>query len=127
LLPAAGCGDSGPELGRVTGTVTLDGKPLPKAKVEFQPGAGSPSYGETDENGHYELMYALRKPGAMVGRHVVQITTERMDRSDPTPANPDGELISYPEILLPRYHAESELEREVKSGSQTIDFPLKSK
>lgn len=125
LLPAAGCGDSGPELGEVTGTVKLDGKPVPKATVEFQPGpGGSPSHGTTDENGRYELLYALGKPGAMVGEHVVRITT-----ADEEAADFDGSAppIEIPEILPPRYHAETELKREVKSGSQEINFDLKSR
>ena len=47
----AGCGKS--DLGAVTGRVTMDGKPLPNAFVEFIPtgGQGSVSYGKTDDNG----------------------------------------------------------------------------
>ena len=124
LLLAAGCGDCGPELGRVTGTVTLDGKPLSNARIEFQPGpGGSPSADRTDENGYYELMYSVGRPGAMLGEHVVQITTEWEDAADPDGAAPP---IEYPEILHPNYHADTVLTATVKPGSQTIDWPLTS-
>ena len=37
-LTAAGCGgDKLPPLGKVTGTITLDGEPLPNARVTFIP------------------------------------------------------------------------------------------
>ena len=32
-----GCGDGGPPLGKVQGTVTMDGNPLPSALVTFMP------------------------------------------------------------------------------------------
>jgi len=122
---AAGCRDSGPELGEVTGVVTLDGKPLPNATVEFQPTAsgGSSSQGTTDESGRYELMYGVGRPGAMIGEHAVRITTYRME-----PADEQGEnMIEHPEILPPKYHEQSELKREVASGSQVINFELESR
>lgn len=123
LLPAAGCGPGGPELGTVSGTVTLDGKPLPNARLEFQPLAkGSPSYGTTDENGRYELVYGIDRPGAMVGKHEVRISTAREYREDD-----EGPLIVVEEFLPPKYNEQTELTREVKSGSQEINFPLKSR
>ena len=126
LLPAAGCSDSGPELGTVSGTVTLDGKPLPKATIEFQPGpGGSPSYGDTDEDGYYELLYGIGKPGAMVGKHEVRISTYRKEAADDEGLSP---AIEYPELLPPKYNEESELTCEVKSGSnEGVNFDLKSK
>jgi len=116
----AGCGGGGPELAPVEGTVTLDGTPLPAAHVVFQPqGPGSPSSGITDENGHYELLYALDREGAMVGRHTVRITTYAQGRADE-----NGEPTFTPERVPPRYNSQSELVREVESGSNTFDFPL---
>jgi hypothetical protein len=123
LLVLAGCGDGGPELGKVSGTVTLDGKPLPKARIVFEGGPdGSPSYATTDEDGHYELKFGVDKPGAMVGEHLVRITTARTEPADSL----GREMISHPELLPPRYNEESELTKEVVPGKQTIDFPLVS-
>lgn len=119
----AGCGSPGPKLGTVSGTVTLDGKPVPDAKVEFQPdGGGSPSYGTTDAGGRYELMYTHDKAGAMVGHHSVRITTGR------TITDPDGEALDIPETLPARYHRDTELSADVQAGSNSgTDFKLTSK
>ncbi|MFH1267628.1 MAG: carboxypeptidase regulatory-like domain-containing protein [Planctomycetota bacterium] len=118
---AAGCADGGPKLGQVSGTVTLDGQPLAPAKVEFQPqeAGGSPSYGTTDESGRYELTFSLDRPGAMIGKHLVRITTYRQ-LSSQDPGGP-GEL---PERVPPKYNANSELIREVESGHNSFDFQL---
>ena len=65
----AGCG-SGNNLATVRGKVTLNGRPLQGALVEFQPTApgGSPSSGITDAEGRYELMYTFDKRGRCAGR-----------------------------------------------------------
>ena len=54
-----GCGGGrGPQLGSVTGTITLNGEPLPGVSVTFIPeDQGSPSYGGTDLNGVYRLQF----------------------------------------------------------------------
>ena len=76
-----GCSDnSGGPLGPVSGTVTLDGKPLVGVEVVFSPMAtegnsnpGVYSFGTTDESGHYELKTRHGKTGAIVGKHSVTI------------------------------------------------------
>lgn len=116
----AGCGGGGPDLAPVEGTVTLDGAPLPNARVVFQPqGPGSPSSGITDEEGHYELLYAPGRKGAMIGRHTVRITTYAQGRADE-----NGEPTFTPEHVPPRYNSQTELSAEVQPGSNTFDFPL---
>ena len=116
IVALTGCGDA--NLGRVSGAVTLDGQPLPKATIEFQPQAGSPSYGITDERGRYELMYLPDKPGAELGRHVVRVTTYDWV------TNPDGSKTEIPERVPPSYNVDSTLAFEVERGSQTIDLEL---
>jgi len=119
LLWIAGCGGSGPELGRVTGTIKLGGQPLEGATVEFQPEtSGSPSYATTDAEGYYELAYLPGQPGALLGKHRVSISTFRQQ------SNPDGTTTTLPERLPAKYNAETELVREVQSGKNAIDFEL---
>src|SRR4051812_30730093 len=76
---AAGCsGEKVPRLGRVTGTVTLDGTPVPDASVIFggaKPGE-SPSLGKTDASGTYELYYSRGHKGATIGEHPVYISSD---------------------------------------------------
>ena len=119
-LLTVGCRDSGPQLGTVSGTITLEGEPLPNAKVLFQPGpGGSPSEGRTDSNGKYELQYGIDKPGALVGEHVVRITTYQLERE-----TADGPLILTKESVPAKYNEQSELTREVKPGHNELNFEL---
>jgi len=127
-LFVTGCGDSAGKLAPVEGTVTLDGEPLAGAKVEFDPDSGtvaygktegSTSYGKTDANGHYELKYTHNKDGALVGKHVVRISTRDMT------IDADGNEVLVPERLPPQYNLNSKLTGEVKPGSNTINFDLK--
>jgi len=114
-----GCSDSGPELGTVAGTVLLDGQPVADAEVVFEPEEGSPSYGMTDAQGRYRLMYTPETAGAVVGQHTVRITTGRT-------AGGPGEEVQIPERIPASYNSQSEVQREVKPGSNTIDFDIQS-
>ena len=114
-LPGCGRGDA-PQLGQVTGVVTLDGQPLPEAQVEFLPASGRPSSAETGQDGRYRLRYSADFDGALVGPHTVKIHTAV-----------DGRVDRQKELVPPRYHAQSELSAEVKSGSNTFNFDLQSK
>lgn len=70
----AGCG-RGPELAEVEGTVTLNGKPLDKVRVEFHPaGEGPRATAVTDANGRYVLTSDDRgRAGATVGPNKVAL------------------------------------------------------
>lgn len=115
-LGLAGCSDD--NFGLVTGVVQLDGEPLEGATVEFQPKQGSPSYGETDEEGRYELMFSPDKKGAVVGEHVVRISTYRIVMTG-------DEKKELPEEVPAKYNTESMETRQVEPGSQVINFDLK--
>ena len=120
-LLTSGC-RPGPKLSPVTGTVTLDGQPLADAQVEFQPTQGAaPSYGTTDAAGQYELRYTKDKLGAVVGSHVVRITTET------TAVDPEtGEEYQIPQRVPEKYNYRSELIRKVGPEPNTISFRLES-
>ena len=123
----AGCGSSGPPLGDVRGKVTLDGKPVPRATLEFVtegPG-GSPSFGMTDKDGYYKLEFSQDKSGALLGKHIVTITTKKLSKDE---LPDDGRPIEEVALELPKkFGQKGNLSAEVKSGSNTIDFPLESK
>ncbi len=119
LLPAMalgiiGCGRSDlPELGRVQGTVTLDGKPLAGVIVMFQPDAGRPAVANTDSEGNYELMYTNDTKGATAGQNTVKVVWP--DGATPTATIPD------------EYGINSTIKKEVKAGKNTIDIAMESK
>ena len=53
LIVSIGCGSSDePELGTVTGSVTMDGKPLANVWIGFAPTEGRASMAITDKDGH---------------------------------------------------------------------------
>lgn len=116
LAALAGCSRSNrPPLGAVTGTVTLDGRPLPAAAVHFTPsGPGRTSLGSTDAAGEYRLRYLRDIEGANLGRHTVRIMTATEENGGR-------------EILPPRYHSATVLEATVQPGTNRIDFSLQSR
>ena len=67
----AGCGDSGPKIVPVTGTLKYKGQPVTNATLWFQPETGRPSWGQTDEQGHFTLNYDRGHEGAVPGKHKV--------------------------------------------------------
>jgi hypothetical protein len=116
LLLMAGCSPS--HVGEVSGRVTLNGQPLPDALVVFQPVAsGGPSYARTDADGAYTLTYTPEIEGAEIGEHTIRVTSG-------SPGDPDAKppMPPVPERVPAKYNAQSELKREVKPGSNTIDL-----
>jgi hypothetical protein len=115
ILTILGCSRSHqPPLGLVSGTVTLDGVPLANAIVRFTPaGPGRTSEGISDADGHYDLRYLRAIPGANIDQHTVRITTASEENGSR-------------ELLPPRYHSRTDLEARVVSGSNDLDFALRS-
>jgi hypothetical protein len=101
----------------VSGTVTLDGAPLKRASVMFHPEGGRPSYGVTNEQGHYVLEYTATQLGAEVGKCRVSISTASQ--------NEDGSQATK-ELVPQRYFKEAPIEVQVEAKNNTIDIPLTS-
>jgi len=121
LIGLWGCGGSGvkvPPLGKVQGTVTLDGQPLANASISFQPvdGKSGPSQAITDSQGKYSLTHLPGHPGATITEHTVRIIGKPAD----APA-------SQKETVPPKYNITSQLKATVKEGNNTHDFKLESK
>lgn len=119
----AGCSskiNDQPELGQVTGTVTMNGVPVPNVMVVFSPVSGRSSSGVTGADGKYELKYLHKVRGAQVGSHKVQITTYYPDEDSP-------EAQKAKEKIPAQYNTQSTLTAMVDFGSNEIDFDLTSK
>ena len=130
----AGCkkGPSMPTQYPVTGTVTLDGKPLSAAGIMFLPRGetrGTGAFGVTDEQGKYTLKTDYGGPGAPQGEYAVTIS--RVANRDGTPYVPKPDVAEAGEReTLPGHYSDSMktvLSAEVPEGGKTIDFALKSK
>jgi hypothetical protein len=136
VLLAAGCGKSD-NLAPVSGVVTLDGRPVEGATVNFQPmtegkalaGTHVGSSGKTDGSGRYTLTTVENKPrsGALVGKHRVTISkvSEAATESQ-ADAGPAARKIKDP--IHSKYNQNSILECTVPAGgNDKADFALKSK
>ena len=119
LVVLAGCGGraTSREVVAVRGTVTIDGKPLPDALVEFEPQSGRPSSAVTDAQGNYELLYSQSKKGAVAGTHTVKITTGKEQIVQ------EGKVVqkAISETIPAQYNASSQLTAEVVPG-KPLDF-----
>lgn len=122
-----GCGSSqtGPELGTVSGRITLDGLPVADAMVEFTPiQEGRPSSGRSDSSGYYSLQFTTSTKGAIIGEHTVKLSTFQQG-FDYGGAEGFENVTSRAEEIPAKY-AREPLRATVKQGSNTIDLTLES-
>lgn len=131
-VTAACIGCSGDGRVAVSGTVTLDGKPLDKGTIEFAPAEGAAGMlgGGMISNGEYSVP---ADKGLLPGTYTVRIYSaeppsgEAADQELP----PGGEKGGYPmakDVIPPQYNSQSTLTAEVKSGGgNRFAFELTSK
>jgi hypothetical protein len=105
-----------PEIAPVSGTVTMDGRPLVGVAVVFESERGVLSFGNTDDEGRYSVSYIRSAKGAGLGRNVVRIRTPTMGPSSPLRKD------KVPAI----YNSASTLAVDVTKGRNVFDFSLES-
>ncbi|QDT63052.1 hypothetical protein [Calycomorphotria hydatis] len=122
-----GCQSSDqPPLSKVSGVVTLDGKPLDGVAIQFSPvGGGRPSIGMTDANGSYELTYVRDEMGALHGEHLVKLSKIV---AKPGATKEQLETGEYPtmEIIPEKYFEDEAIKVTVEGSSSSIDLELTS-
>lgn len=136
LLGVAGCGDSDKSTGPLIpayGKVTLDGKPLPEADVEFIPTSDSQGLGgfaRTNDEGLYTASTRRGEAGLPAGKYKVVIS-KGTHGSGAGPASSSDKPLPptlNDEVLSPTYadRAATVLTATVpESGEATNDFHLK--
>lgn len=136
LVGLAGCGGKPYKVARVSGRVTLDGKPLAKAVVTFVPQAtreniapGPTAAAFTDDDGRYALGIDRDTPGAVVNKCRIWITSPT---NDPTPPDQDGGPPVFKKKAKDRipekYNSQTELVYDVPAGgTDQANFDLKSR
>jgi hypothetical protein len=134
LVQLAGCSGKPYKVAKVSGRVSLDGKPLPRASVTFVPmgtkdniAPGPTATGLTDAEGRYTLTIDKDTPGTVVHTCRIYITT----RTGGGPANDqDGGLPQKrPRDKVPeKYNTRTELAYDVPpGGTDQANFDLKSR
>ena len=83
LMVLTGCSNAprrdGPEMVKVTGTITLDGEPVEGAHIRFSPETGGPAaYAVSDRRGRYELRTFDPGDGAVPGKYGISATKEEV-------------------------------------------------
>jgi hypothetical protein len=124
---ATGCGSGGPTMGRVSGTVKVDGQPLTKGTVTFiaTDGKNPNATGAIDSSGRYTLQTTEPGDGAVVGSYKVAISDVDADVMNtavpgmPPPVQKSAIAKTYLDANT------SGLTATVESGSNTKDFDLK--
>ena len=116
----AGC-DSGPPMGDVTGTVTVNGAPAKTGAVSFFPVDGKAgTAGAVIEDGKY----SARVP---VGKARVEIRVPKIvgyKKLYATPNSPTQPIME--EVLPAKYNEQSEIELEVQRGKNEKNYDLKT-
>jgi hypothetical protein len=137
LAPLALLGCGAPyQVAPVSGKVTLDGKPLPKVVVTFAPvgtpanrNPGPTAAAVTDAEGRYTLRLDPGKPGAVVGKCRVYVTTtlEGRARGGDPPDAPGPFRPAAKEPIPEKYNRKTELLFDVPAGgTDRADFELTS-
>lgn len=134
LATSVGCSGSSdqPELGLVSGTVTLNGSPLSGVAVTFRPDDGRPAVGKTDSEGNYQLTYIRDTLGCKIGHNRVEIgNSEESGEVNEQEGEQEGDNVRQDpkkraNEIPARYNVRSELEADVKVGENKFNFDLKS-
>ncbi len=120
LLLLAGCG--GPHDAHVSGTVTIDGKPLDCGLITFHPVAeGAAPYGSIFPDGTYRLKTGA-KEGLAPGEYIATVVAIRITASQKE-EEPAGTRLTPERYGTPE---ESDQRFTVEPGTNRIDVSLSS-
>jgi hypothetical protein len=108
--------------GTVSGTVTLDGQPLKSGTIRFDSVDGRTAAADASIT---DGKFTAKLP---TGDKRVSITSPKVIGKKKMYDTPDSPVYDVTEELLPKkYNAKTELSMTLTAGSQSKDFPLKSK
>jgi hypothetical protein len=125
LLFLAGCSGQRAE---VSGTVRLDGLAIEEGAIQFIPveGTTGPSAGGVIKDGHYHI---AQSKGVTIGKNRVELRAFRKTgRKVSDPTGPPGSITDERvQAFPPEYNERGTVIREVRAGSNTIDFDVRTK
>ncbi len=129
LSLSIGCSGSDDGLPReaVSGTVTLDGKPLASGTISFSPKGGGTAGGGDIKEGSFSI---AREVGLLPGNYGVAIYASDRPAGQERPKQAGGlkEFKVAKELIPTKYNSESKLTAEIKKGGgNSLQFALESK
>jgi hypothetical protein len=122
----SGCNTGTMPVGKVTGTITADGKPVDGGVITFAPmgsgkgDPGKPASGEVDSGGEFVLTTYADNDGAVVGKH-------RVIYSPPNPPAGETPAGGHVEAAAQSKYAglvAKPAEVEVQRGENSFEFQL---
>ncbi len=128
ILAAAGCGGTdGPVTYPISGSVTLDGKPLETGEILFRSEGAVATFAGTISAGKYSLSATAGKMRVEISS--TQIVPGKQGQRGGTPGDPISEsntALVYKEAISANYNKESTLTADViPSGPHQFNFALK--
>lgn len=132
LVFLLGCGGKGPEL-PVSGTVTLDGNPVPNVIVRFYPeGDTNPEsngFAQTGSDGKYVIVGAKDKKGLVAGKYKVTVSKGTAKSTSEENVGAVIPEIEFKDDFAPIYSDPNRtiLSYSVTGDGQPIDIKLDSK
>ena len=132
FLMCSGCNSDTPQVGTVSGRITVAGPPVPAGRIVFYPAHGRAAMGTSGGNGRYELTTFKPGDGALVDSHVVTIKATRTSGSSgPQTFTEESQGVPFQRgttewVVPPEYtdRSTTPLTAEVKAGRNTINFDL---
>lgn len=126
-----GCGEDGPKLYPVTGTIKANGKSLEGVTVSFlpvdsaQPGSG----GVVQKDGSFTLTSADGRPGAVAGKHKVVLAAPppAVAQAENTYKTKQKQGPQEVELPFPKEYttaAKTPKEVDVVAGSNTVEISI---
>jgi hypothetical protein len=121
-LMVSGCGESGPPMGEVTGTVTVAGEPASTGSIAFFPTDGkSATAGAPIEGGRYTAQVPL-------GESKVEIRVSKTVGHKKLYDTPDSPTKAIMEETLPaKYNDQTELTINVELGVNEQNYDLEAR
>ncbi|MFO0928491.1 MAG: hypothetical protein U0736_15950 [Gemmataceae bacterium] len=120
LVLLSGCGKPS-----VSGTVTLDGKPVDGGVISFVADGTNKQANADIVGGKYDFG---AKPGPTAGKNKVEILwNKKTGRKIPVPGDPGNMTDESVQAIPAQYNSASTLTADVKSGANKLDFTLTSR
>ncbi len=121
MLMSAGCGDSGPKLYKIKGTLMYKGKPVPYVLLQFTPDdekTKAAASSGTDEKGRFEMKIGS-EPGVFPGPHKISCMDPQSIMGGKSSTDPD-----YLEVIKKFAPGKSTLTINVEKNESNLELKL---